>query len=86
MRHLLEHVGSQLTFEIGVPDPAKTVELLDAVEQAYGTGESAYERLVELRDGRTRAVLEPLGWPEPPSGDTSKNSQNSQNSNESKAK
>lgn len=69
MRHLVEHVGSQLTFEDGSPDPARMGEVLDAVEQAYGTGQSAYERLVELRDGRTRAVLEPLGWTKPPSED-----------------
>ncbi|MCD0485534.1 3-hydroxyacyl-CoA dehydrogenase NAD-binding domain-containing protein [Streptacidiphilus sp. ASG 303] len=66
MRHLVTHVGSQMTFEIGEPDPARTEEVLDAVESAYGTGEDAYERLADLRDGRTRAVLEPLGWPQPP--------------------
>ncbi|MFG3254538.1 3-hydroxyacyl-CoA dehydrogenase NAD-binding domain-containing protein [Streptomyces sp. NPDC048172] len=64
MRHLVEHVGSQLTFEDGSPDPARMGEVLDAVEETYGTGEQAYERLVERRDGRTRAVLGPLGWPE----------------------
>ncbi|TWV53468.1 hydroxylacyl-CoA dehydrogenase [Streptomyces misionensis] len=69
MRHLLAHVGSQMTFETGSPDPARLGEVLDAVEQAYGTGESAYERLVALRDARTRSVLEPLGWPEPPAVD-----------------
>ncbi|SHM23574.1 ketoreductase RED1 [Streptomyces yunnanensis] len=69
MRHLMEHVGSQLTFEIGEPDPARMGEVLDAVEDAYGTGESAHERLADLRDGRTRAVLKPLGWAEPASGD-----------------
>ncbi|MGW0998856.1 3-hydroxyacyl-CoA dehydrogenase NAD-binding domain-containing protein [Streptomyces sp. NPDC002523] len=66
MRHLVEHVASQMTFEIGTPDPAGRNEVLDKVEQAYGTGEDAYERLAGLRDGRTRAVLKPLGWPEPP--------------------
>jgi ketoreductase RED1 len=65
MRHLLAHVGSQLTFDNGGADPARMGEVLDSVEQAYGTGEPAYRRLAELRDGRTRAVLEPLGWPEP---------------------
>lgn len=70
MRHLVEHVGSQMAFETGTADPARIGEVLDAVEQAYGTGESAYERLVDVRDGRTRAVLEPLGWTEPdPEGD-----------------
>ncbi|MFF0837286.1 MULTISPECIES: 3-hydroxyacyl-CoA dehydrogenase NAD-binding domain-containing protein [unclassified Streptomyces] len=66
MRHLVTHVGSQMTFEIGKPDPALMDEVLEAVESAYGTGEPAYERLVALRDGRTRAALEPLGWPRPP--------------------
>ncbi|MER5599766.1 3-hydroxyacyl-CoA dehydrogenase NAD-binding domain-containing protein [Streptomyces sp. NPDC002265] len=66
-RHLVEHVGSQMTFEIGHPDPARIGEVLDAVEEAYGTGRSAYEKLAALRDGRTRPVLEPLGWPQPPS-------------------
>ncbi|WNI26162.1 3-hydroxyacyl-CoA dehydrogenase NAD-binding domain-containing protein [Streptomyces sp. ITFR-16] len=69
MRHLTEHVGSQLDFETGTPDRARMGEVLDAVEQAYGTGEPAYERLAALRDGRTRAVLEPLGWTGPASGD-----------------
>ncbi|MFG2651276.1 3-hydroxyacyl-CoA dehydrogenase NAD-binding domain-containing protein [Streptomyces sp. NPDC048436] len=70
MRHLAEHVGSQLSFEIGAPDPARMGEVLDAVEQAYGTGESAYERLADLRDGRTRAVLKPLGWTDPATADS----------------
>nr|WP_168720709.1 3-hydroxyacyl-CoA dehydrogenase NAD-binding domain-containing protein [Streptomyces sp. SAT1]ANO42549.1 hydroxylacyl-CoA dehydrogenase [Streptomyces sp. SAT1] len=65
MRHLAAHVGSQLTFETGSADPARQGEVLDAVEEAYGTGEAAYERLAALRDGRTRAVLEPLGWTAP---------------------
>ncbi|MFC4331089.1 3-hydroxyacyl-CoA dehydrogenase family protein [Streptomyces andamanensis] len=65
MRHLAAHVGSQLTFETGSADPARQGEVLDAVEEAYGTGEAAYERLAALRDGRTRAVLEPLGWDRP---------------------
>jgi ketoreductase RED1 len=66
MRHLMTHVGSQLTFEAGAPDPARIGEVLDEVEEAYGTGVAAYDRLAELRDERTRAVLEPLGWPVPP--------------------
>ncbi|MEV0263659.1 3-hydroxyacyl-CoA dehydrogenase NAD-binding domain-containing protein [Streptomyces sp. NPDC050617] len=69
MRHLAEHVGSQMSFEVGAPDPARMGEVLDAVEQAYGTGEPAYKRLADVRDGRTRAVLEPLGWTEPAAGD-----------------
>ncbi|MFF4341160.1 3-hydroxyacyl-CoA dehydrogenase NAD-binding domain-containing protein [Kitasatospora sp. NPDC001540] len=62
MRHLVEHVGSQLSFEIGRPDPERTGEVLDAVEQAYGTGEQAYRRLVALRDRRTSGALAPLDW------------------------
>ncbi|MFF0739989.1 3-hydroxyacyl-CoA dehydrogenase NAD-binding domain-containing protein [Streptomyces sp. NPDC004111] len=69
MRHLAAHVGSQLTFETGSPDGARLGEVLDAVEGAYGTGEPAYARLAALRDGRTRAVLDPLGWPKPGTDD-----------------
>ncbi|MFE2733892.1 3-hydroxyacyl-CoA dehydrogenase NAD-binding domain-containing protein [Streptomyces sp. NPDC059349] len=69
MRHLVTHVASQMTFEIGKPDPARMDEVLDAVESTYGTGETAYEQLVDLRDGRTRAALEPLGWRQPPAVD-----------------
>ncbi|MFG2949758.1 3-hydroxyacyl-CoA dehydrogenase NAD-binding domain-containing protein [Streptomyces adustus] len=68
-RHLTEHVASQMTFEIGRPDPSRMGEVFEAVEEAYGLGQSAYEKLAALRDGRTRAVLEPLGWPPPPSAD-----------------
>ncbi|MCP2336046.1 3-hydroxyacyl-CoA dehydrogenase NAD-binding domain-containing protein [Actinomadura rupiterrae] len=67
MRHLVEHVGSQMTFDIGTPDPDDLGETLDQVEQAYGTGKEAYERLVKIRDDRTRAILKPLGWPSGPS-------------------
>ncbi|WP_033216250.1 3-hydroxyacyl-CoA dehydrogenase NAD-binding domain-containing protein [Kitasatospora phosalacinea] len=69
MRHLVEHVGSQLTFETGSPDPAGMGEVLDAVEAAYGTGEEAYRRLAALRDRRTRGALAPLDWPEPRTAD-----------------
>ncbi|MFJ5521246.1 3-hydroxyacyl-CoA dehydrogenase NAD-binding domain-containing protein [Streptomyces griseoluteus] len=66
MRHLVAHIGSQMTFEIGAPDPARMDDVLDAVESTYGTGESAYQELADLRDNRTRAALQPLGWPQPP--------------------
>ncbi|MFJ6908459.1 3-hydroxyacyl-CoA dehydrogenase NAD-binding domain-containing protein [Streptomyces griseoluteus] len=66
MRNLVTHVGSQMTFETGAPDPTRIGEVLDEVEETYGTGVTAYDRLAELRDERTRAVLEPLGWPVPP--------------------
>ncbi|MFH8983225.1 3-hydroxyacyl-CoA dehydrogenase NAD-binding domain-containing protein [Streptomyces varsoviensis] len=65
MRHLVEHVGSQMRFEIGRADQARMGEVLDAVERAYGTGQEAYEHLAELRDRRTRGALAPLDWPEP---------------------
>ncbi|MER0443420.1 3-hydroxyacyl-CoA dehydrogenase NAD-binding domain-containing protein [Streptomyces sp. Edi4] len=63
MRHLVEHVGSQMTFETGSPDPERMGEVMDAVERAYGTGEQAYARLAALRDRRTRAALAQLDLP-----------------------
>ncbi|MER6375879.1 3-hydroxyacyl-CoA dehydrogenase NAD-binding domain-containing protein [Streptomyces mirabilis] len=69
IRHLLTHVGSELTFEVGAPDPSKMDALIDEVENAYGTGEENYQRLAEIRDRRTRAILEPLDWQEPARGD-----------------
>jgi ketoreductase RED1 len=60
IRHLLDNVSSQMTFEIGRPDPDKIAEVVDAVEQTYGTGADAYERLAQRRDRRTRAVLAAL--------------------------
>lgn len=67
MRHLMTHVGSQMTFENGSPDPAEMGAVLDAVEAAYGTGETAYDQLSELRDTRTLSILGALGWASPPS-------------------
>lgn len=69
MRHLIGGIASQMTFDLGQIDPDRIGEVVGAVEQAYGIGESAYARLVDLRDSRTRAVLQPLGWTEPPSTD-----------------
>lgn len=60
MRHLVAHVGSMMTFENGMPDRSQMDAVVDAVEQAYGTGEDSYRRLAERRDRRTRAVLEAL--------------------------
>ena len=60
MRHLVAHVGSQMTFESGKPDPEQMDAVIEAVEQAYGTGEESYNRLAERRDRRTRAVLAAL--------------------------
>lgn len=60
MRHLVEHVGSQLTFDAGRPDPALMGEVIEQVEAAYGTGPENYERLAARRDARTRAVSHAL--------------------------
>lgn len=60
MRHLLAHVGSQMTFESGKPDREQMDAVVEAVENAYGTGEENYARLAERRDNRTRAVLDAL--------------------------
>ena len=57
IRNLLEHIASQMTFEIGQPDPAQMAAVIDQVEHAYGTGAENYDRLCEQRDRRTRAVL-----------------------------
>lgn len=65
IRHLLAHVGSQMTFEVGEPDPAKAGIVLDAVEAAYGAGEEVYERLASQRDKRTRAILAALAEADP---------------------
>lgn len=69
IRHLFAHIGSQMGFDPGHPDPDENTQIIEQVEQAYGVGMNAYERLTRLRDDRTRAILEPLGWPEPPSAD-----------------
>jgi ketoreductase RED1 len=60
MRHIVEHVGSQMTFELGTPDKDTMGPVCDAVEAVYGTGQENYERLVARRDRRTRAVLDAL--------------------------
>ena len=66
MRHLMEHVGSQMTFEIGTPDPARMGEVLEEVEAVYGTGQEAYDRSAARRDEITSQILNPLGWEEQP--------------------
>lgn len=60
MRHIVEHVSSQMTFDLGKPDPGQMDAVIEAVEKAYGSGEANYERLAERRDRRTRAVLAAL--------------------------
>ncbi|MBB4688136.1 3-hydroxyacyl-CoA dehydrogenase NAD-binding domain-containing protein [Amycolatopsis jiangsuensis] len=60
MRHLVSHVGSQMTFETGSPDRENLGEVLGAVEAAYGTGTEAYQQRSGERDRRTRAVLDAL--------------------------
>ena len=60
IRHLIEHVGSQMRFETGRPDNKNLGPMIEEVEQTYGLGADAYERLTERRDRRTRAVVEAL--------------------------
>jgi ketoreductase RED1 len=60
IRHLLDHVGSQMTFEIGSPDPAANGPVIERVEQVYGIGVDSYERRTEQRDRLTRAVVAAL--------------------------
>jgi len=60
MRHIVEHVSSQMTFDLGKPDSEQMDAVVEAVEQAYGSGAANYERLAERRDRRTRAVLAAL--------------------------
>ncbi|WP_328714260.1 3-hydroxyacyl-CoA dehydrogenase NAD-binding domain-containing protein [Nocardia salmonicida] len=61
IRHLMENVGSQMTFEIGSPDPTKIGAVVAQVDAAYGTGEQNYERAVQARDSDTRKILDALG-------------------------
>lgn len=60
MRHIVAHVSSQMTFQSGRPDPQQMDAVIEAVEEAYGTGEENYRLLAERRDRRTRAVLDAL--------------------------
>ncbi|MBC3989476.1 hydroxylacyl-CoA dehydrogenase [Streptomyces sp. AC563] len=60
MRHLVEHVGAQMTFDLGAPDPDAYGPVVEAVDAAYGTGPAAYGVNVRRRDRRTRAVIEAL--------------------------
>ena len=60
MRHIVAHVSSQMTFELGKPDPGQMDVIVEAVERAYGSGEDDYRRLAERRDRRTRAVIAAL--------------------------
>ncbi|WP_020664590.1 3-hydroxyacyl-CoA dehydrogenase NAD-binding domain-containing protein [Amycolatopsis benzoatilytica] len=59
MRHLVSHVGSQMTFEIGKPDREHLDAVLEEVEKDYGTAETYPDR-VAARDRRTRAVVDAL--------------------------
>lgn len=60
MRHIAQHIGSAMTFEMGTPDKDKMGAVFDAVEATYGTGQENYEKLAARRDRRTRAVLAAL--------------------------
>ncbi|MBW8706905.1 L-carnitine dehydrogenase [Streptomyces sp. MBT84] len=56
IRHVIAHIGSQMTFDVGTPDPTKTDQVIAQVEETYGAGPQAYEQLAARRDRRTRAV------------------------------
>lgn len=60
MRHLIEHVAAQMTFDLGTADPEAMGPVCDAVEAAYGTGKENWERRSQARDRRTRRVLDAL--------------------------
>lgn len=60
IRHLMKHVGSQMRFETGHPDPAANGPVIERVEQVFGVGGESYERRTAERDRRTRAVLDAL--------------------------
>ncbi|MFD3745161.1 3-hydroxyacyl-CoA dehydrogenase NAD-binding domain-containing protein [Nocardia sp. NPDC058633] len=61
IRHLMENVGSQMTFDIGAPDSSKMGMVVQEVDAAYGTGEQKYEQGVTARDDKTRKILHALG-------------------------
>ncbi|MFE1594955.1 3-hydroxyacyl-CoA dehydrogenase NAD-binding domain-containing protein [Nocardia sp. NPDC058705] len=60
IRHLMENVGSQMTFEIGSPDKSKMGMIVKEVDDAYGNGEQNYEQGVTARDDKTRKILHVL--------------------------
>ncbi|MFD3703127.1 3-hydroxyacyl-CoA dehydrogenase NAD-binding domain-containing protein [Nocardia sp. NPDC058658] len=60
IRHLMENVGSQMTFEIGSPDKSKMGMIVQEVDNAYGNGEQNYEQGVTARDDKTRKILHAL--------------------------
>ncbi|MGX1772508.1 FAD-dependent oxidoreductase [Nocardia brasiliensis] len=62
-RHLFAGVGAEVgKIEPGRPStaPAMREKLVEDIENAYGTGEENFLRLVAKRDDRTRAVLEAI--------------------------
>ncbi|WP_020494719.1 3-hydroxyacyl-CoA dehydrogenase NAD-binding domain-containing protein [Sciscionella marina] len=61
MRHLVGHVGSQMTFEIGHPDREHLEDVFEDVERVYGSGAENYREHAEQRDRKTRAILGALG-------------------------
>lgn len=60
MAHLMDNVGSEMTFAPGEPDPAGFGPVFEAVDATYGAGAAAYEANVHRRDRRTRAISEAL--------------------------
>ncbi|MFE5474755.1 3-hydroxyacyl-CoA dehydrogenase NAD-binding domain-containing protein [Nocardia sp. NPDC056541] len=61
IRHLMDNVGSQMTFDIGSPDKSAMGMVVQQVDAAYGNGEQQYEQGVTARDEKTRAILRALG-------------------------
>ncbi len=60
MAHLMDNVGSEMTFPAGEPDPAAYGPVIEAVDATYGAGAAAYEANARRRDRRTRAIAEAL--------------------------
>ncbi|MFI6167459.1 3-hydroxyacyl-CoA dehydrogenase NAD-binding domain-containing protein [Nocardia sp. NPDC051052] len=61
--HLFAGVGAEVgKIEAGKPssEPEAMAELIENIEDTYGSGEQNYQRLVAKRDRRTNAVLEAL--------------------------
>ncbi|GAA5051148.1 3-hydroxyacyl-CoA dehydrogenase NAD-binding domain-containing protein [Nocardia callitridis] len=57
IRHLATHVGAQMNFAPGVPDPERMEAVISAVEQEYGTGAAQYRSRAQRRDDLTREIL-----------------------------
>lgn len=58
IRHLVEHVGSQMTFPPGRPDPDRMGDVVEQVEEAYGVGAENYRARAAARDDLTVRILD----------------------------